>query len=78
MQKIHIGLLMRAVKNQDYSKISDDMREIESVTKMRKLWASIEKNLKKPIANYRESKKPSMDLKAIINEKLTKGLYKND
>lgn len=78
MQKIHIGLLMRAVKNQDYSKISDDMREIESVTKMRKLWASIEKNLKQLIANYRESKKPSMDLKAIINEKLTKGLYKND
>jgi hypothetical protein len=34
---------MRAVKNQDYSKISDDFREIEGVTKMKKFWPTIEK-----------------------------------
>lgn len=46
MQKIQVGLLMRAVKNQDYSKISDDLREIETVTKMKKFWPTIEKQLK--------------------------------
>jgi hypothetical protein len=37
---------MRAVKSQDYSKISDDLKEIEVVTKMRKLWPLIEIDVK--------------------------------
>lgn len=61
---------MRAVKNQDYSKISEDMKEIETVTKMKKFWPTIEKQLKEFIQVYRESKKPIQDLKAIINDKL--------
>ena len=78
MKKIQIGLLMRAVKSQDYSKISDDFREVEVVTKMTKLWPIIEKPIRELLAQYKQSKKPSQDLKAIINDKLTKGGYKNE
>jgi hypothetical protein len=69
---------MRAVKSQDYSKISEDFKEVEAVTKMTKIWGCIGKPLKELLTNYKESKKPSLDLKAIINEKLTKGGYKNE
>lgn len=34
VKKIHVGLLMRAVKSQDYSKISEDFKEVDAVTKM--------------------------------------------
>jgi hypothetical protein len=37
---------MRAVKNQDYSKISDDLKEIEVITKMKKLWSTIENQVR--------------------------------
>jgi len=59
VKKIHVGLLMRAVKSQDYSKISEDFKEVEAVTKMTKIWGSIGKPLKELLTNYKESKKPS-------------------
>ena len=78
VKKIHVGLLMRAVKSQDYSKISGDFKEVEAVTKMTQIWGSIGKPLQELLINYKESKKPLQDLKAIINEKLTNGGYKNE
>jgi predicted nuclease with TOPRIM domain len=58
VKKIHVGLLMRAVKSQDYSKISEDFKEVEAVTKMTQIWGSIEKPLKELLTSYKESKKP--------------------
>jgi predicted nuclease with TOPRIM domain len=59
VKKIHVGLLMRAVKSQDYSKISEDFKEVEAVTKMTQIWESIGKPLKELLTSYKESKKPS-------------------
>jgi predicted nuclease with TOPRIM domain len=59
VKKIHVGLLMRAVKSQDYSKISEDFKEVEAVTKMTQIWGSIGKPLKELLTTYKESKKPS-------------------
>jgi hypothetical protein len=50
---------MRAVKSQDYSKISEDFKEVEAVTKMTQIWGSIGKPLKELLTSYKESKKPS-------------------
>lgn len=69
---------MRAVKSQDYSKISDDLKEIEVVTKMRKLWPLIEVDVKNLVKAFKDAKKPHQDLKSIINEKLNRGNYKNE
>ena len=59
VKKIHVGLLMRAIKSQDYSKISEDFKEVEAVTKMTQIWGSIGKPLKELLTSYKESKKPS-------------------
>lgn len=69
---------MRAVKKQDYSKVSADFREIDAVTKLKDFFFYVQPSLKELIDKHHCIQKQVVDLKKITNQRILDGNYKSE